>query len=377
MSDDNAPEEETPGTSPAIESRLKTRQQAARTAGRSADEPSRTGGSSLGVLAVFISLLATGIASWPAYELYRERGSAATEQQALDSRFKAAGLQPAANAEMLNMLSERLLLLENAADPNESIKALGQQVSEELDLIRSELGTRPKDWLFAEVEYLVRMANQRALMESDAASALTLLQAADQIVRDAEGLTAHGLRAALAGDIAALKSAEAPDVQGIYLELSALDNQVSLLKRSLPEFAAEEDAEVLAGPGGSALDRAAQVFREAGTRLSGLVDFRRGDVEIKPILPPEEAYYLRQNLALNLKMAQLALLEGNQVMFDQSLAAADAWVAEHFDADDGASRAMRNALQRLAGVQISYELPDISASLNEARALVSGGVVKP
>jgi uroporphyrin-3 C-methyltransferase len=332
----------------------------------------KSGGGIGGGLAVLLSLIAIGIASYPAWESFKNSRNVDAEQQALDERFAGVRQLHLDSAAILAAQSDRIELLESATDPNEAIKAFSERLTSELDSIREQLGSRPKDWLFAEVEYLVRMANQRVLMESDPASALTLLQAADEIVRDTEGLAAHELRGALAKDIASLKAVNAPDVQGIYLELSALLGQVPALKRSLPEFNPEATAEAVQPVPMTLLQKTWQLVREAGSRVSSLVDFRRDSAQITPILPPEEDYYLRQNLVLKIQMAQLALLEGNQAMFEQSLGDADTWVGEHFDAEDATTGALRDALSRLAGTNIGFDLPDISGSLVQARAMLAG-----
>ena len=104
--------------------------------------------------------------------------------------------------------------------------------------------------------------------------------------------------------------------------------------------------------------------------MSNLVDFRRGDVEVKPILPPAEVYYLRQNLILKLQIAQMALLEGNGAVFNAALTEAANWVSESFDEGDAGTLAMRETLDRLSGITVAVALPDISGSLKAARELV-------
>jgi uroporphyrin-3 C-methyltransferase len=185
--------------------------------------------------------------------------------------------------------------------------------------IQNRMGASSQDWVYAEIEYLIRMANQRALMEQDVYSALQLLQSADDIIRASEGLTAHGLREALARDIAALQVVASPDTQGIYLELSALVSQIPLLSRTLPAYQAPTLAKGQSPDATGYLDRFLDLISRAQNKLLLLVDFRRHEVTVKPILPPKEEYFLRQNLVLKLQIAQMALLEGNQSLFQSAL----------------------------------------------------------
>lgn len=319
----------------------------------SAAEPRSRGGF---IPAILLSLVAIGIAAYPAYETYREK------------RAPNPAPLPAT-------APDRTAL----ADLTESVKALGtehRRVKEELDNfsrstndeiaeIKRSAGSADRDWLLAEAEYLIRMAGQRLLLERDITSALRLLEAADRLAKEAGGLASHGLRQALAKDIAALRLAKQVDTQGIYLEIAALMDRVPDLKRRAPGVVAdsaeevEEEEEVVGEP--SFMSRLAD-------RFTDLVDFRRGDIEINPVLPPAEEYYLRQNLVLKLQLAQIAALSANRTLFEASLRDAADWVVTGFDKGDAATLAMAESLLRLSGIDIAATPPDISASLHQARS---------
>lgn len=320
-----------------------------------------------GTLAVFLALVAIGIASYPAYEVYKTATDTDSDADQLQDQLNQLYTEQANYAGRLQSLRSELDKVESSAQLAENnLREMKTFVTGELDTVRGRLGTSAQDWVLAEVEYLVRMANQRVLMENDADSALQLLQAADQIVQEAQGLTAHSLRQALAQDIAALKAVNTIDIQGIYLELSALTSQVPGLNRTLPEYKAANVEEVVEAPG-DAVDQALAFVAHAGERMSHLVDFRRGDIEVKPILPPAEAHYLRQNLILKLQIAQMALLEGNGEVYSVALTEAAHWVSDSFDEDDARTLAMGETLDRLSVVPIAVVLPDISSSLRAAR----------
>ena len=119
----------------------------------------------------------------------------------------------------------------------------------------------------------------------------------------------------------------------------------------------------------SMLDRSVQLIAQAAARLGSLVDFRRRDTEVRPILPPDQAYYLRQNLVLKLQIAQMALLEGEGEVYQMSLDEARDWLGNSFD-DDATRQAMMDSLLSLAAVQIGGELPDISESLDAVRTML-------
>ena len=74
--------------------------------------------------------------------------------------------------------------------------------------------TNREDWLMAEAEYLLRLANQRVLIERSATSAVGLLESADAIMEQvAAGLgdpELFAIRRAIAQDLAALRLRDAP-----------------------------------------------------------------------------------------------------------------------------------------------------------------------
>jgi uroporphyrin-3 C-methyltransferase len=330
-----------------------------------------------GVLAVFLALIAIGMGSYTLYYLF---GPSARATQAM--------APAAAQAAVSDVLAARLSNLENrqaeqALQIQQSVDELSAQLlsqpsmaPEDLDAallgLRTEmlslLGTSTQDWLFAEVEYLLRMANQRILMERDPQGALALLGAADDVVRDARGIMAYDLRAAISDDLGRLSAVEVLDVDGLYLRLMTLIRQVERLPQKGMRYTPSDDlipsTQVLDASIGQ---RFTMLLQEAGARLSQLVDYRASGVVITPILPPREEYYLRQNLVLQLQMAQLALLRGDQAIYAGALAEATGWVPAYFDVESARTRAMMAMLGNLSEIDIGREFPDISGSLRVAR----------
>ena len=332
---------------------------------------SSSGGGIWSLLALLLAVAAIGIASWTAYEVYKETqlGAQVDPMLARVARIEV-GFDALSN-ELLKV--ERRVAEKNAemnarrTEQKTQVQQLLAEFSESLVAIQSRMGTSSQDWVYAEIEYLVRMANQRVLMEQDANSALLLLQSADDIIRETEGLTAHGLREALTRDIAALKALASPDTQSIYLELSALASQVPFLSRTLPAYQAPSPATGQSLDATGYLARFLRLIRHAGNKLVLLVDFRRVEVRVRPILPPKEEYFLRQNLVLKLQIAQMALLEGNQAVFQSALGEALAWVSDSFDKENSGTVAMMKSITRLSALQVSFDFPDITSSLKAVR----------
>ena len=276
--------------------------------------------------------------------------------------------------ERLRLSEERLRLSEEgrsqaqaewAAQVDERLAAADSALTEALNQITQAAPPSEREWKLAEVEYLLRVANHRLLMEQDVATALGLLQAADGILEALDDLVLHPVRAALADEMLALSRSEGADVQGLYLRLDALKRQLETLALARPQYRLAEPEEAPNEPSG-VLDAVAAELRQ-------LVRFRRIDTPAKPLLAPEEAVYLELNLRLMLEQAQLAALKRDQVVFDSSLSSALEWVRNYLALDDPDVQDTLEALADLRQVQLDVPLPDLSASLNALLQVRRGG----
>ena len=347
-----------------------------------ATEKRRGGG--LAALAFLLALAGLGLGGWSAWELRRQ----ALAGEAFVSRSAAlhAELRQEADAAI-----ERLA--GTATEWKERVEALAgirEEFAGQLEEAKASIGARNRRWLLAEAGHLAALASQQALMARDKAAALQLLEMADRTLAEWQGLASHPLREALAQDMAALRAAPEVDVQGVYLGLAAVIGQVGELRAARPRLAgpptgepagaalAEPTPRSLTGRGRGGSDVSdveeggffAGLRRLAGlvgSRLARLVDFRHGRLEVKPILPPAEEAYLRQNLILKLQMAQLGLLAGDQAVYRQSLDLAMDWLGEGFDGEDPLTASLLDSLAGYAGRQVGVPLPDISGSLEQAR----------
>jgi uroporphyrin-3 C-methyltransferase len=240
------------------------------------------------------------------------------------------------------------------------LQALETRLAEQRAELAQLRGGDRDSWLLAEVEYLLRLANQRLIMAGDAVSARRLLQSADGILRQLDSTALHPVRRAVAEDLAALRALPELDVEGLYLRLGALVDQVAgLVIFELPE---RTD-----GPEAAAADtwqqRLQQGYQQALATLSKYIVVRRREVPVEALVDPQWEGLLRQNLVMLLQQAQVALLSGNQPLYEASLQRAQRWLTEFFLADEAAASAAANELEDLSDEVIAVPLPDISASL--------------
>jgi Uncharacterized enzyme of heme biosynthesis len=110
-----------------------------------------------------------------------------------------------------------------------------------------------------------------------------------------------------------------------------------------------------------------KLLREIWQEVKQLVRIENtGKAEI-PLLPPNQEFFLRENLKLRLLSARLALLSRDEDSFRQELKTAQLWTARYFDGKSNEGMRMSDGLKKLAASDISIELPDISSSLQAVR----------
>ena len=342
----------------------------------STESSGKAGSGVLSILALLFALAALGVGSYGAYTSYlitQQNQSATDSLSELSTELRRVedqlvGLQSSqvSPEDLINAELESF-----AAQQNEARSEIEARVAASISELSQQIGTTSEDWLLAEAEYLLRLANQRVLMEDDVAGAISLFEAADKIINDAEGVVAFSLREAIANDVAALRAISSADIDGIYVQLGAVAKQIPLLEQKqlvfepeVPEFVATEGELTF-------WQSLVQLTERVLTRVASLVDYRLGGEVITPILPAKEEYYLKQNLLLKVQLGQLGLLRGDQEIYAQSLADATAWVRDHFDPAEARTISIIATLESLSALQIEREIPDVSSSLREIRKLMA------
>ncbi|MFT6955415.1 MAG: uroporphyrin-3 C-methyltransferase [Halieaceae bacterium] len=225
-----------------------------------------------------------------------------------------------------------------------------------------------EDWLLAETEYLLRLANQRLIMTRDVEAARALLRSADAVLLQLDDVGLFGARAAIAADLAVLRAVPQLDVEGIYLRLAALADQAgALVIFELPDVEAQP-GEI---PAEDWQGRLLQGYESALVKLSDYIIIRRRDAPMQALMDPQWEGLVRQNLRMLLEQAQAALLSGNQLLYNESLQRAEHWVGEFLESDGVAARAIARELNALKSQVVEVQLPDISRSLGAVDAAMT------
>lgn len=278
-----------------------------------------------------------------------------------------------ANARAQTERSEQALSQQLSAVQREQ-EQLSQQLAGQQQRLASLSTTTREDWLLAEAEYLLKIANQRVLIERTTSNAVALLRNADErLLQASQGIgdaELFAIRKALSRDLSALETVEPIDKEGVYLRLYALAERVD----DLPRLQVEAFAE-LTDPAQTVDEERAESgwskrFWRGLRDLAGSLDryVRIDDVEA-PAKPLVDSYATRLaalNVRLLLEQAQLALMQEEPQVYRHSLEKAQTFLRDYYLASEQNTR-LQAALAELAAVEVAPELPDISGSLTLLR----------
>lgn len=224
------------------------------------------------------------------------------------------------------------------------------------------------DYALAEIEYLLVLAGHKLALEQDVAGALAALTAADQRLT---GLALPGVEQAQAGlraDMARLGALEQADLSGLGLYLSDLIQRVDALP-----LRASATFEPAAAPAGAAPEGARGFFAAVWRELKSLVIIRREDEAERPRLLPDQVYFLRANIKLELANARLAVFNRDTDNLQASLTQIQDWLGEHFDMDDSRAANFNDTLKRMQGLELALPALTIDSTLESVRALAGPG----
>ncbi|MFT5690880.1 MAG: uroporphyrin-3 C-methyltransferase, partial [Oceanicoccus sp.] len=320
----------------------------------------------LWILSIVVALLAAAAS----FYLWQANLSQTQQQQENQAKVSAAIQRIDEQATLVRTLQRELDRQTEVSSHRQSTSR--GELDDQLNQLRRQLASQQKrllslsttdraDWLLAEADYLMRLANQRLLMGKEIAGALDLLAAADDIVRDLDDSALYPVREALADNMAALKAAGRFDTNGIFLQLGALARQseqlrlfkLPELKVGKPEVQVDENWQ----------QRLQSGFSGALDKLGNYVNYQKRDTLYKPSLSPEYESAVRQNLRLMFEQAQMALLSSKQYLYEESLQKAHYWLDTYYSLDEVAIASIKSSIEALKEQKIDIELPDISSSL--------------
>jgi uroporphyrin-3 C-methyltransferase len=282
----------------------------------------------------------------------------AIEDEARDARAVARQSQ-----ESLRDAQAKITQLEGRLTESQS-----QQLA--LEALYQDLSRNRDEWQLAEIEQVLAIASQQLQLAGNVRAALLALQLAEARLAKTDRPQFLPVRRALARDIERLKALPVLDIAAMSARIDGLVAGVDTLPLAFDERAVaakkESKAEAKAEPGFWS-----RLGAEVWSEMKQLVVVRQVGTSEPPLLPPPQAYFLRENLRLRLLNARLSLLARDEAGYREDLRAAQAWIRRYFDANSKHSADALGQLKQLSAASISFEMPTISESLDALRGYQS------
>ena len=232
-----------------------------------------------------------------------------------------------------------------------------------LEALYQELSRNRDEWQLAEIEQVLAIAQQQLQLAGNVRAALLALQLAEGRLAKSDRPQFLPVRRALARDIERLRGLPVLDVAPMAARIDALVASVDSLPLAFDERS-ERPAATKEVPDKGFWSR---LGSEVWGEVRQLVVVRQVGSNEAPLLPPPQAYFVRENLRLRLLNARISLLTRDEAGYREDLRAAQAWIQRYFDTRSKQAADASAQLKQLSSASISFEMPTISESLDAVR----------
>lgn len=273
----------------------------------------------------------------------------ALNQQSLALAKQAEERSMQANARTV-ILEQKLA---ESRDQQEVLQTLYNQVAENREATA-----------VAEVEQLLTIANQQLQLAGNIRSALLALQAAENRLQPLDLPRAVQLRETLAVEIEHLRTLPQIDVtsmSGQLETLSELCDELPLLSEGQPTLnaiAAKQNK-----PQNAKLSNMQKIGISIWQDIKSLVTIERIDKPEPPLLSPEHAFYLHENIKLRLLTSRIALLQHDETTYRADIKTVERWLNQYFDTKHPKAIRALSLIKKLSNNDIGIQLPALTESL--------------
>ncbi len=341
------------------------------------EEPKPRSKNGVAWLAVLLSFIALGAGGYSLYANWQSQRDKVTVPdlaavEALQARVDELGAA-------LTSLNQAVTNIEHP-DVSADFDSVRQEIDEQLSRLNSlpprmsslensvaslagiSAGAR-ETFLLAEGEYYLQIANAQLQLANNPHLATLALGMADERITQISDPGLTDVRRAISDELAALETMQRPDIEGATLTLASLARVVE----SLPIASGNDEDDAATDPDAAEASTADRAWGSVKDAVSGLVKVTPPDQAKLALVSPDAEYFLRNNIALQLQSARLALLRGEQSIFEQTLDDTNALLGTYFDASSPQVQSAQETIAEIRGSDLAIAIPDISESLRLLR----------
>lgn len=244
---------------------------------------------------------------------------------------------------------------------NIKLETVKKELSEKIERLQRQLGKTRGDWLIADAEYLLSVANERLHLAGDVNTTREALEAADQRLRESGDAAVFKVREEIARELAALRTVQKPDVVGLYARIQSLKEKIPQLSVLLPFVGKELTTKAPIHQHENASDEH-NVLSKVIEQLDDYVVVRHSDKPVGEILTPQQAQFIREQLGVKLEMVKTALVQQNDDLYQLAIKDTEKWLKDNFALDEAGKNFLQE-LNALARTPLKGHYPDIYKSL--------------
>ncbi|PCI69203.1 MAG: hypothetical protein COB38_08370 [Gammaproteobacteria bacterium] len=292
----------------------------------------------LSIVSFILIVLLFSVSAWMFYQQQQTKQSLQTIEDKIKNDLQAQSVKVnrvlETNNASVNEINQLKMGLQSLAKHNNDLKLQLLSVQEK---IKSLSGRRKQDWMLAEVEYFINIAELKLTLQKDRNTAIQLLKTADERIIEIADQSLVPIREAIARDISVLSLIQESDITGIVITLNTLDQQIGKL-----ELLAFKFDEVLES--NNSLIQTEEENEKSEQDESTLADlskiykrFVKEFIVIKdhtetpqPLMTPQQRGNLNRNIQLVLQQAQIAAMQGNEKLYRLNLQKAIKWIVQYF-----------------------------------------------
>jgi len=232
-----------------------------------------------------------------------------------------------------------------------------------------------QEWALAEVEYLLLLATHRLLFEADIHTALAAMQAADNRLKNLPDPALLAVRKQVLADMNALRSIRAVDISGLALYLADLLARTDNLPLKEPEIKTQQTVTTVEAPEDTTQPWWRRLSSSVWRELKGVIIISHDGerAELSPL--PQQSFYLRQNLRLQLETARYAVLRRDTELLHSSVETIKVWLRSYFAVSNNSVSNIIESLSQMQSLDLAPPIPAISSSLETLRAYMQTGNV--
>jgi uroporphyrin-3 C-methyltransferase len=285
-------------------------------------------------LLVLVAIIGAGYWTWLQWQAQNQQQSdiLAAQQASMSQQQKNIEQSIASNQLAKGDLEQQNQALQSSISSLvEQLQLTSAEVQTNQRNLADVSGRRPADWLLAEADYLVRMAGRKLWLEHDVKTAIMMLQSADSRLQDLDDSSLLPLRARLAEDLQTLQQLNQVSTSSIALALGAMLKQVDNLP--LAFFKKPEDKTVDEAVTESIADWRANLAHNWNEFTKNFFSVERVTTDIKPFMSEQQQWLSKEQLKFALMQAQVAVLQENSTLYQQSLQIAFGLLIESFDTE--------------------------------------------